>query len=104
MPGLDPVVWFLGAAVLSFMAAGQRFCSRLRLSHRAVWEELGRPTMTRTSERQLRAVRRFVNERRFDALGDPTLARLGRSLIVLKWLIIAGLFAFAIRVGWPWGQ
>jgi hypothetical protein len=102
--GLDLATWFLGGAVLSLIAASQGLCDRLRRRHPSVWEELGRPSMLRSSELEFRAVRQFLQKGRFQVLGDPVLTRWARTFLILIWVVVVALLAFAIRVGWPWGH
>jgi len=66
-------LWLATAAVL-VAAAGS--LARLRETHRALWEELGRPGMLpRRGLAGSAALTRFYWSRRVARLGDPTLSR-----------------------------
>jgi hypothetical protein len=99
--GLDPIYWIMGAVGLLTLMLLQGFCSRLRRLHPVTWEELGRPSVLRSSDRQFRTVRRFLNERRFVALADPALTRWAWVVIVYKWVLIGGVLGGLIWLFWP---
>jgi hypothetical protein len=87
--------WGLLIATLSFMATEVATCWRLRKVHAGVWAELGRPTLLRTSQPQIRrAFFSWLRRRGDRELGDLTLS----ALVWLSWLTFAAFYVILVLI------
>ena len=100
--GAELIYWIIAAVGLLTIALFQGLCSRLRRLHPVTWEELGRPSVLRSSDRQFRPVMHFLSERRFVALADPVLTRWAWIVIVYKWAVLIGVFGGLLWLFGPW--
>jgi hypothetical protein len=84
------VVVAAGSMIVA-LAVNIIFYGLIRRRFPDTWLTLGSPSGVGLRMSQMGPVQEFFRSRTYLSLGDPQLARLGRVLVVLRWLLLAAM-------------
>jgi len=99
-----PTILYWGLVALGLLGGLllSALCWQLRRSHPVEWKDLGSPSLLFGDDHDFKPLMRFLNERRFVALGDEALSRLSWVIIGFKWTLVGYVLAGLGWIFWPW--